>query len=379
MSYTYFDHNASTTMPEAVIAAMLPYYQQPGNAASTHQMGRLMRHAINEAKEKIAQLVNAHPNEIIFTSGGTEANNLAILGWAQAQSEPVHLLVGSTEHDSVLQPAAYCAQKPENIVDIIPVDQDGVLLHSELWDKLTNKNHSSSLCSIMLANNESGTIQDIQKIAAHCHARGALVHTDAVQALGKMPVDFQALGVDLMTLSAHKIGGPKGVGVLVRSNHIPLDPIIQGGGHQQGLRAGTENVPGIVGFGKAAEIVWETLEKRQKTLKMLQQRLEQGLSQYPGIQILSHHVPRLSNTSLLVVPGIEGEMLLMQLDKKGFAVSSGSACHQETNTASHVLAAMKVPSDSAECVIRVSFGVDNTSDQVDNFLKTLGLIIGEVA
>ena len=375
MSCIYFDHNASTPVSEAVMEAMLPYHHLPGNAASTHQMGRFMRHAINEAKEKLAQLIHAHPSEIFFTSGGTEANNWALQGWVEANPTPAHLLVSTTEHDSVLQMATHCEQKGAKLT-LLPVNQEGVLCQRSLDQVLTQETGTPRLCSVMLANNESGTIQNIAQVVEQCHAVGATVHTDAVQALGKMTVDFKALGVDLMTLSAHKIGGPKGIGALIRQSHVPLHAMIQGGGHQQGLRAGTENVPGIVGFGKAAEIIYNSLEDRKKHLKTLQRHLEQGLKQHAGIRVLSQAVDRLVNTSLLVVPGIEGEMLLMQLDKQGFAVSSGSACHQATQTASHVLAAMGIPAAEADCVIRVSFGLENTIAQVDQFLKTLFTIVG---
>lgn len=373
MMAVYFDHNASTPLQASIWEAMLPYHHLPGNAASTHQMGRFMRHAVDEAKEKIARLINAHPSEIFFTSGGTESNNWAIQGWVDAQQSPTHLLIGATEHDSIVQAAAWCEKKGTNITRL-PVNQDGLLCQQTLEKALIPQ--TTALASVMLANNESGTLQNIQTVVEKCHAVGTLVHTDAVQALGKIPVDFQSLGVDLMTISAHKMGGPKGIGALIRRSHVPLSPLITGGGHQQGFRAGTENVPAIVGFGKAAEWLSNTLEARIKYLKILQQRLENNIPASFGVKILSQFVDRLPNTSLWVVPGIEGEMLLMQLDKHGFAVSSGSACHQATQTASHVLAAMGISALEANSVIRISFGIDNTIQQVDEFLKTLCTIMG---
>ncbi len=363
----YLDHNATTPLLEAVIDAMQPYWHLTGNAASTHQMGRFMRTSIDEARQHIASLIHAHPNDIIFTSGGTEANNFALKGWI-AVHPTAALYISTTEHDSVFKTAQQLATQGIPLT-WLPVDSNGILC------PLPPKTTQPALCSVMLANNESGVIQPIQQVSIWAHAHNITLHTDASQAVGKIPVNFKTLGVDMMTLSAHKMGGPLGIGALVRQSSVPLSPLLMGGGHQQGLRSGTENVAAIVGFGKAAEIIQATLLQRMEHYRTLQQHLETALSTLTGIKILGEHAHRLPNTTLLAVPGMDAEMLVMYLDKQGCAISSGSACHGQTETASQVIEAMQVSPELASGIIRVSLGIQNTLDDIRHFVQSLRSIM----
>ncbi len=360
----YFDHNATTPLLKSVLDAMRPYELMPGNAASVHQAGRLMRHAIGEAREKIAALIGAQANEIFFTSGGTEANNWALQGLAATYAAPGVLYVSPTEHDSILASVEFLKKQGWQHQDL-SVDHAG-LIKTDSWSY-----QGPGLCSVMLVNNESGVVQPWVPVQDFCQKHNVWLHTDAAQALGKISVDFQALGVALMTLSAHKVGGPKGVGALIKQSRVPLEPLIRGGGHQQGLRSGTENVAGIVGFGEAAENLQRSLKERIQHFKRLTEYLETRLSAFPDMLVLAAGIERAPNTVLFCMDRIEGEMLLMQLDKRGVCVSSGSACHQETQTASHVIKAMNVPPHWAQSVIRVSFGPENTISEIDYFLAAL--------
>jgi cysteine desulfurase len=367
-SMRYLDHNATTPLLEAVIDAMQPYWHLTGNAASTHQLGRFMRTSIDEARHHIAALIDVHPSDIIFTSGGTEANNFALKGWIAAHPD-ASLYISTTEHDSIFKTAQQLAAQGVPLT-WLPVDTNGILC--PLPEVTTPQ---PALCSVMLANNESGIIQPIKQVSDWAHVRNMTFHTDASQAIGKMPVNFKTLGVDMMTLSAHKMGGPLGIGALVRKSSVPLSPLLMGGGHQQGLRSGTENVAAMVGFGKAAEIIQATLAQRITHCRVLQQQLEAGLSALPGVKILGEHANRLSNTTLLAVPGLDAEMLVIYLDKQDCAISSGSACHGQTETASQVIEAMQVPHALAGGVIRVSVGIQNTSDDIHHFLQSLRSIM----
>ena len=366
----YFDHNATTFMNEGVIEAMRPYWQA-ANASSVHQAGRRARHAIDEAREVVAHFVGAEPAEIIWTGSGTEANNLAIEGFVKAHPEGGAVVIGATEHDSVRQPAMAIEERPNWTVHALTSDGEGI---NQPTFALAEKRNV--LCSVMLANNESGAKQPIQALKAAGQSHW-FWHADAVQALGKMRLHFRDLGVDLMSLSAHKIGGPKGVGALIMHSEVPLRPLILGGGHQKGLRSGTENVAGIVGFAEAVKEVCTTLEERTAYLKGLQKEFEECLRQeFPQVTIFSQGVDRLPNTSLVSVPGIEGEMLVMELDKRGVCVSSGSACHAETQAGSRVLSAMGIPKSVLDSTIRISFGVENTPAEVKEFFVVLKAVLG---
>lgn len=360
----YLDHNATTPMDSAVWEAMQPYSRAAfGNPSSRHAPGRQARAALETAREQVAALVNAHGARVVFTSGGTEANNLALLG---AVPDPRGAVaVSAIEHSSVLEPARALAARGRR-VDFLPPDAQGRITPEALDGALTPE---TQLVSIMTANNETGVIQDIAALAAR--ARGALVHTDAVQAAGKIELDFTAGGVHLMSLSAHKINGPKGVGALVVHKRVDLEPLLRGGGQEGGMRAGTENVAGIVGFGAAAELARRTLQTRAAHAAALQARLEARLRGLAGVEIFGAGAARLGNTVFFAVRGIDGGTLLLKLDQSGFAVGSGSACASERPDPSHVLLAMGIDRERAYGALRVSFGAGNTAEQVDLFAEAL--------
>lgn len=367
----YFDHNATTPLDERVLDVMLPFLGAfYANPSSLYRLGRMTRSAIDTAREQVAALVGARPAHIIFTSGGTEANNLALRG-AMQHSPGGRLAVSAIEHASVLDTAISLRQAGHH-VETIAVDAQGLIGETEI-DRLGAA--GVNIVSIMLANNETGVMQDMQKLTARLRGYNIIVHSDAVQAAGKIPVAFARLGVQLMSLSSHKIYGPKGCGALVKGDNVALMPQLTGGGQEQGLRAGTENVAAIVGFGKAAEIAAAELQTRAETLQRLRHRLEVGLKTIAGAVIFSVNAPRLPNTVQFGIAGQDGEMLLMQLDRKGIAVSSGSACASGGGEASHVLTAMGVAEALAKSAIRVSLGVSNSEQDVDDFIAALKAIV----
>ncbi|MBK9130339.1 MAG: cysteine desulfurase [Gammaproteobacteria bacterium] len=362
----YLDHNATTPMDPAVWEAMQPYLRAAfGNPSSRHAPGRQARAALETAREQLGALVNANGARVVFTSGGTEANNLALLG---AVPDPRGAVaVSAIEHSSVLEPARALAARGRR-VDFLSPDAQGRITPEALDGALAPE---TQLVSIMTANNETGVIQDIATLAARARAHGALLHTDAVQAAGKIELDFTASGVHLMSLSAHKINGPKGVGALVVHKRVDLEPLLRGGGQEGGLRAGTENVAGIVGFGAAAELARRTLQARATHAAALQARLEGRLRGLAGVEIFGAGAARLGNTVFFAVRGIDGGTLLLKLDASGFAVGSGSACASERPDPSHVLLAMGIDRERAYGALRVSFGAGNTADQVDQFAAAL--------
>lgn len=360
----YFDHNATTPVDERVLEAMLPYLNTVyGNPSSLYRLGRIARSAIDTAREQLAALIDAQPAQILFTSGGTEANALAL-----ANAGNGCLLISAIEHPSIFENA----QARQNRVIRLKADHSG-LVRPEALDKLGLQR--GDFVSIMLANNETGAIQDVAGIVERLAGRGIAVHSDAVQALGKIPLSFRRLGVQLMSLSSHKIYGPKGCGALVFAQDFSLHALQRGGDQEQGLRAGTENVAAIVGFGKAAELAKIEFEQRTGKLRALRDRLEQQLHGIPGLVIFAEQTPRLPNTVQFAVPGSNGEMLLMRLDRHDIAVSSGSACSASSGEISPVLAAMGVEPALAKGAIRVSLGKDNNEQEVDQFVSVLKTLL----
>jgi len=352
---------------------MMPYLQGCyANPSSIHTQGRVVRKALDVAREQVADLVNAHPSQVVFTSGGSEANNLAIKGSIRGMGLS-QLVIGATEHPSVKDVAKYFSSSIAQ--QVLPVDEQGRI---RLDDNQSEIN-SRALVSVMMANNETGVVQDIATISGHFRKQGFLVHTDAIQAAGKIAVDFSQLNVNLLTLSSHKIYGPKGVGALIFDKSIDLEPMIHGGGQEKKRRSGTENVVGIVGFGKAAEIAKTQLHKNKKELEDLQNYFEHQLKQLPGIVIFSEKAERLPNTTFFGVAGIDGEALLMQLDAQGIAVTSGSACASTSLMPSHVLMAMGVDEQIARSAIRVSFGSQNTKAEIDYLIQTLKMQVEMIA
>lgn len=366
MNTIYLDHNSTTALKPQVLQAMLPWLgHMHGNATSRHVYGRSAREAIESARKQIAGCIGVQAAQIVFTSGGTEANNFAIKG-ITANLTPSQLLVSAIEHPCVSRPAGALAWHDWQ-VQSLAVDARGVLDLTDAERKLSAR---TGLVSVMLANNETGVIQPVAELAILAKAHGALLHTDAVQALGKIAVDFNALGVQAMTLSSHKIGGPVGVGALILDKRLDIAPLLHGGGQERGLRSGTENVAGIVGFATACLLATESLKTRSATQSILRDQLETGL-RVLGAQLFGQQATRLPNTCFFAMPNIEGETLVTALDKAGYAVASGSACSSDSTEPSHVLLAMGVAPDLARGAIRVSLGEDNSEAQIAGFLQAL--------
>lgn len=367
MSFTYLDNNAGAGLAPHVLDAMLPYLQQQqGNPSSSHRFGRYAQSALDKARQQVARLVNAQPSQVIFTSGGTEANNQAIAGVAELYDSG-KILVGATEHPAMLEPARRLQRHGFELA-LIPVDKNGYVDPETLAGMIDD---NTRLVSVMWANNETGVIQDIPALASVCHRKGVPLLTDAVQAAGKLPVDMTAAGVDMLTLSAHKFGGPKGVGALIVSPGLDWPGYILGGGQEEDKRSGTENVSAIVGFGAAAEYVQSHLEDYQQHCRKLRDLLEQHLKQIPGVTIFAGEADRLPNTCFFALQGFDSDTMLMALDKQGFAVSSGSACGTGRQTPSHVLTAMGVPDPVALGAIRVSVSMQNSVEEIEELAKVL--------
>ncbi len=369
----YFDHNATTPLDARVLEGMLPYLTtQHGNASSRHEYGRAARRAVDEARQRVAHAVGAHPTEVVFTSGGTEANNLFIKG-AAASLSPGLVAVSAIEHPCVREPAKALRRAGWRLRELA-VDADCRVASADFHEVV---NERPSLVSVMLANNETGVVQDVVALAQAAAPARAWFHTDAVQAFGRLRLDFRKLnvaGVHALSISAHKLGGPKGAGALVVDKRVELLPLIAGGGHERGLRSGTENVPAIVGFGLAAELGVADLDARTRHLAALRGELEAGLLQQ-GATLFGAGAERLPNTCYFAVAGIDGETLVGRLDRAGFAVAAGAACSSANPEPSHVLLAMGVPSSLARGAVRVSLGADNTVAQVRDFLSVLDTTI----
>ncbi|WP_301103152.1 cysteine desulfurase family protein [Propionivibrio sp.] len=364
----YFDHNATTPLEPPVLQAMLPWLsEQFGNASSRHEYGRAARRAIDEARSQVASAVGAHPTEIVFTSGGSEANNLFIKG-AAACLKPGLLAVSAVEHPCVIKPAEQLVRRGWRLHKLA-LDADGRIDEQGFQVVLAQQ---PKLVSVMLANNETGVLQDVAALAAQAKAAGAWFHTDAVQAVGKIAVDFRRLnaaGVHALTLSAHKIGGPKGAAALVLDKRVELEPLIAGGGHERGLRSGTENVAALVGFGMACELAERRLAAAPVLIR-LRAQLESGLRDM-GATLFGTGAERLPNTVCFALPGVDGETLVAQLDRAGFALASGAACSSANPEPSHVLRAMGVAPELARGAVRISLGHANTAAQVNDFFSAL--------
>jgi cysteine desulfurase len=373
MTYTYFDHNATTAVDDTVLEAMLPYFQRDfGNPSSRHAPGTTARRAVNLAREQVADAVGVQPSQVIFTSGGSEANNLFIRG-AAGYLKPTRVVVSSIEHPCIMRTAQELARGRDSGwgLRLLEVDGLGRVATDDVDRALLEEQPPPALVSVMLANNETGVIQDVAAIAEKFRARGTWMHTDAVQAFGKIPVDFSSLKVHALTISAHKAYGPKGAAALIIDKRLLLKPLIHGGGHEQGMRSGTENVPAIVGFGVACELVKKRTSEIALRVSEMRARLERGLLEM-GAVIFGWGASRLPNTCYFALPGIEGDTLVVRLDKAGFAVASGAACSSVNPGRSHVLEAMGVDADLARCAVRVSLGNSNSSVQVENFIRAAG-------
>jgi cysteine desulfurase len=360
----YMDYNATAPMRPRAIEAVAASLVRAGNPSSVHRFGRLARRAVEEAREAVARAVGAAPAEILFVSGGSEANNLALKGAGRAR-----VLASAVEHDSVL--AAAPGER-------IPVGREGLVDPAAL-DRMLSADPTPALVSVMLANNETGAIQPIADIVRVAHAHGALVHCDAVQALGRIELDLHALGLDFASLSAHKLGGPMGVGALYVRDGLALSAQIAGGGQERGLRAGTPNLPGIVGFGVVARQASDDLEDMTR-VRGLRDRLEAGIKRLqPSVRIFAETIERLPNTSCFALTGLEAETQVIALDLAGIAVSAGAACSSGRVQPSHVLRAMGADAALAGSAIRVSLGWQSEESDIDEFLTAWGALLARHA
>lgn len=373
----YLDWNATTPLAPEVRDAMLPWLgaAQParfGNASSRHEYGRQARAAIDEARARVAAAVGAHATEVVFTSGGSEANNLFLKG-AAACLKPGTLAISAIEHPCVREPARQLRRAGWALHEIA-VDADGRIDVAD-WQRVLEAR--PTLVSVMLANNETGVLQDVATLAREARKAGAWLHTDAVQALGKIEVDFRALGVQAMTLSAHKLGGPLGAGALVLDKRVELSPLIAGGGQERGLRSGTENVAAIVGFGLACERAVAHRAAEASRLSVMRDGIEAALSAL-GAVVFSRAAIRLPNTVFFAFDAIDGETLVGKLDRAGFACASGSACSSAQPEPSHTLLAMGVDPTVARGAVRVSLGRDTTAEEVERFVATLSHVVRDL-
>lgn len=369
----YLDWNATTPLRHETREAMAIAWDIPGNPSSVHAEGRQARRMVEDARASVADAVGALPRNIIFTSGGTEANALALIpGLRRGSGSPAdRLVVSAIEHASVLAGGRF----PVEAIDTVGVTRSGIVDLDRL--RRTLKGGSPALVSVMLANNETGAVQPVIELADIVHAAGGLLHVDAIQAFGKIPFDINTIGVDLLTLSAHKIGGPKGVGSLVLTEGLcGLEPLLRGGGQEQGRRAGTENVLGIMGFGAAARATMAMRESEAIRLENLRNRLETGLRHTPGVIVFSDNVPRLPNTTLFTVPGLRAETAVIAFDLAGIAVSSGSACSSGKVQPSHVLEAMGFLPGIARGAVRLSLGWSTSEADIDRCLEAWRRLAG---
>ena len=375
-SVYYLDNNATTRVAPEVVEAMLPYLtEQWGNPSSAYTFGKKAGHAVAEAREKVAALINANPREIIFTSCGTESNNAAINSALTSQPGKRHVITTVVEHSANIQ-FGQTLEKRGCEVTWIPVDRAGQLDVHEIHEAIRE---DTAIVSVMLANNETGVIYPVEEIAAICRAKGVLFHTDAVQTPGKLKLDVKAMEVDFLSLSAHKLHAPKGIGVLYVRKGVSFQPYVMGGGQEQGRRGGTENVANMVAFGKAAEIAVASLEENLDRIRALRDRMEEGIiSSIEGVTRNGAKEPRLANTSNLSFTNCEAEAILLLLDREGICASSGSACTTGSMAPSHVLTAMGLTPELAMGAVRLSLSKYSTDEEVDHLLAKMPEIVSKL-
>ena len=371
----YLDNAASTQIHNDVLDSMLPFLkEQYGNPSSIHRYGRLSRKAIHKARKQIASLINADPAEILITSGGTESNNTVLIG-ISSQFPDSQIITSSIEHDAILEP---CKKLISNgfQVNYLSVDKSGMINTMDLKNIISKK---TSLVSIMFGNNEVGTIQPISEIVKICHENKVVFHTDAVQAVGKVAIDVKELGVDLLSISSHKLHGPKGVGALYIKDGVKINPVILGGGQEFRLRSGTENVASIVGFGQACEIAQNNLIENSSLIKKLQTLLvKRILDEIPEVTFNGHSEYRLSNNAHFTFLGVSGEDLIIKLDEYGVAASTGSACSVNTQKASHVLESMGFSLEQITGSLRLTVGIFNTENEINKTVDILKKVVEEL-
>jgi cysteine desulfurase len=380
MREVYLDHAATTPVDPEVLEAMLPYFSTIyGNASSLHTQGQKAYNALEKAREQVARLIHAKPEEIIFTSGGTESDNLAIKGVAyrnkdKRNNKGCNIITSSIEHPAVLE---VCKQLEDEgyTVEYLPVDEHGLVDLEALEESI---NDDTFLITIMYANNEIGTIQPVEEIARIAREHDVLFHTDAVQAIGKLDVNTEKTSVDLLSISSHKIYGPKGVGALYVRGGVKLEPLLNGGGHEKGRRSGTENIPGIVGLGKACELLEKRMHIDNPRIAKLRDKLIKGVLEIDESYLNGHPVKRLINNAHFRFTAVEGESLVLSLNDKGIAASTGSACSSKKLQASHVLKAIGVETSRAHGSLRLTLGRGNTDEDIDYVLEVLPGIVGNL-
>ena len=381
----YLDNAASTAVHPEVVKEMLPYFDvQYGNPSSIHQFGRKAKNAIQKARKQVAALIGAEPDEILFTSGGTESNNTILNGISnltlripQFQHIQNHIITSSIEHEAVLKPCKNLEELDVGYnLTYLPVDEYGMVDFLDVENSLTE---NTVIVSVMFANNEVGTVQPIKEISEICKKHNVLFHTDAVQAAGKIPINVKELGIDALSISSHKINGPKGAGALFIKKGIKPNPMILGGGQENGMRSGTENVASIVGFGKACEIAKERLNENISHFQTLHSSmLSKIVKEIPHVKLNGHPEKRIFNNIHLTFLGVQGEDLIIKLDEHGIAASTGSACSVHTQKASHVLEAMGFNHLQITGSLRMSFGYMNTLDEVDQTVQVLKKVVAEL-
>lgn len=373
--FVYLDHSATTPVDQRVIDAMMPFFAPDfGNPNSLHAWGRKARQAVDKARNQVAQLINAYPAEIIFTGGGSEADNLAIKGVAFAKKDKGrHIITSAIEHHAVLDTCNWLAKEGFDIT-VLPVDEYGMIRPDELERAIRP---DTILVSIHFANNEIGTVEPIEKIGNICRSHGVLFHSDAVQAAGHIPIDVKNLPVDLMTMAAHKMYGPKGVGALYIKKGVKVIPLIHGGGQERGLRSGTENTAGIVGFGEAAALAAERLAKgeMEKETRLRDKLIDGVLKNIPDVILTGHRLERLPFHASFCFRYIEGESMLLRLDALGIGASSGSACTSGSLEPSHVLLAIGLPHEVAHGSLRLTLGKDTSDEDIDYVLENLPKVV----
>ncbi|MFH1079880.1 MAG: cysteine desulfurase NifS [Pseudomonadota bacterium] len=377
MEAIYLDHSATTPTDPEVLGAMMRYFANHfGNPSSIHRFGQDAKRAVDEARGQVAALIGADPVEIVFTGGGTEADNMALMGTAFAEtSGRNHIITSAIEHHAVLNTCKYMETKGFDVT-YLPVDEQGLVDPEDVRGALTEK---TLLVTIMHANNEIGTIEPLPEIAFMARERGVIVHTDAVQSVGKVPVNVNDLGVDLLSLTGHKLYGPKGTGVLYIRRNTPIQPILFGGHQEDGRRTGTENVPGIVGLGKACEIAARNLPGQMDRMLGLRKRLEMQIKEnIADVRINGHPFRSLPHILSVSFCSIAGDAVVRELDKQGIAASAGAACAAGTIRPSHVLDAMQIPKDFANGTVRLSLGKGNTEEQIDHAAHVLPEIINKL-
>lgn len=370
MRKVYLDNAATTAISPKVLEKMMPYLTDIyGNASSPHSFGQTARIGVEHAREQVARAINADPSEIVFTGCGTESDNTVLFGVAERYAKKGdHIITTNVEHHAILHSCAALEKKGIKVT-YLPVDKDGLVTPEQVRDAITDK---TILVSVMFANNEVGTIMPIPEIAAVCHEKGVLFHTDAVQAAGHIPIDVKAMGIDMLSISGHKFHGPKGVGVLYERKGIRLPSYIIGGEQEKGRRAGTENVAGIVGLGEALELAVTNMSETSARMTRMRDRLIEGIeATIPEVKLNGHRTKRLPNNVNFSIKYIEGESILLMLDMAGIAASSGSACTSGSLDPSHVLLALGLTHEVAHGSVRMTLGDDTTDEDIDYVLETL--------